>query len=76
MSAPEVLEFDGQGNLIKSWGGRAKAMTGRQRSQVFSLEQSGNVWITGNGAKDRRRSNSPTTGIHIADRPSVRGADG
>jgi hypothetical protein len=52
-SAPPVLEFDGQGNLIKSWGGPGEGYDWPATEHSIFVEQSGNVWITGNGAKDR-----------------------
>lgn len=34
-AAPPVLEFDSAGKLITSWGGRARATTGRRESTEF-----------------------------------------
>jgi DNA-binding beta-propeller fold protein YncE len=53
-SAPPVLEFDGQGNLIKSWGGPGEGYDWPGTEHSIFVEQTGNVWITGNGAKDRQ----------------------
>jgi DNA-binding beta-propeller fold protein YncE len=53
-SAPPVLEFDGQGNLIKSWGGRGEGYDWPSTEHSIFVDQTGNVWITGNGAKDRQ----------------------
>jgi len=53
-SAPPVLEFDGQGNLIKSWGGPGNGYDWPATEHSIFVEQTGDVWITGNGAKDRQ----------------------
>lgn len=53
-SAPPVLEFDSQGNLIKSWGGPGEGYDWPGTEHSIFVEQTGNVWITGNGAKDRQ----------------------
>ena len=53
-SAPPVLEFDAQGNLIKSWGGPGKGYDWPATEHSIFVDQTGNVWITGNGAKDRQ----------------------
>src|SRR5260370_14675995 len=53
-SAPPVLEFDAQGNLIKSWGGRGEGYNWPSTEHSIFVDQTGNVWITGNGAKDRQ----------------------
>jgi DNA-binding beta-propeller fold protein YncE len=52
-SAPPVLEFDAQGNFIKSWGGPAEGYDWPVTEHSIFVDQSGNVWITGNGTKDR-----------------------
>jgi DNA-binding beta-propeller fold protein YncE len=53
-SAPPVLEFDGQGNLLKSWGGPGEGYDWPSTEHSIFVDQTGNVWITGNGAKDRQ----------------------
>jgi DNA-binding beta-propeller fold protein YncE len=53
-SAPPVLEFDSQGNLIKSWGGPGEGYDWPGTEHSIFVEQTGNVWVTGNGAKDRQ----------------------
>src|SRR6266478_5316977 len=53
-SAPPVLEFDGQGNLVKSWGGPGNGYDWPATEHSIFVDQAGDVWITGNGAKDRQ----------------------
>ena len=53
-SAPPLLVFDGVGNLIKSWGGSGEGYDWPSTEHSIFVEQTGNVWITGNGAKDRQ----------------------
>jgi len=53
-SAPPVLEFDGQGNLVKSWGGPGNGYDWPATEHSIFVDQIGDVWITGNGAKDRQ----------------------
>jgi DNA-binding beta-propeller fold protein YncE len=48
------LEFDAQGNLIKSWGGPGEGYDWPGTEHSIFVEQTGNVWVTGNGAKDRQ----------------------
>jgi hypothetical protein len=54
ISAPPVLEFDVEGNLIKSWGGPGAGYDWPVSEHSIFVDQAGNVWITGNGAKDRQ----------------------
>jgi hypothetical protein len=53
-SAPAVLEFDGNGNLLKSWGGPGQGYDWPASEHSIFVDQAGNVWITGNGPKDRQ----------------------
>jgi DNA-binding beta-propeller fold protein YncE len=58
IAAPPVLEFDSAGNLLKSWGGpKTGEGAGYDWPSVehsILVDRAGNVWITGNGAKDRQ----------------------
>jgi hypothetical protein len=45
--APSVLEFDSQGNVIKSWGGPGYVPDWPTAEQALSVDNAGNVWITG-----------------------------
>lgn len=58
--APPVLEFDGQGNLLRAWGGpptEADRAAGRTydwpgNEHGIHVDAKGFVWITGNGDND------------------------
>ena len=52
--APPVLVFDVQGNLIKSWGGPGAGYDWPTTEHGITVDQAGNVWITGSNAKDRQ----------------------
>lgn len=54
VSAPPVLEFDSQGNLLKSWGGPGSGYDWPTSEHSVFVNESGDVWITGNGANDRQ----------------------
>jgi hypothetical protein len=54
VSAPPVLVFDADGNLLKSWGGPGSGYDWPSSEHSIFVDHSGNVWITGNGAKDRQ----------------------
>ncbi len=54
VSAPPVLVFDAEGNLLKSWGGPGTGFDWPGSEHSIFVDPAGNVWITGNGAKDRQ----------------------
>jgi len=54
VSAPPVLVFDAEGNLLKSWGGPGSGFDWPGTEHSIFVDGSGSVWITGNGAKDRQ----------------------
>jgi hypothetical protein len=54
IAAPPVLEFDAAGNLLKSWGGPGDGYDWPAAEHSILVDHAGNVWITGNGAKDRQ----------------------
>jgi len=53
--APPVLEFDEEGNLLRSWGGKdGQKMDGYDwpaENHGITVDYKGNVWIGGNGAR-------------------------
>jgi hypothetical protein len=51
-SAPPVLEFDPEGNLVNSWGGPAAGYTWPQSNHGIAVDDKDNIWIGGNGRDD------------------------
>ena len=50
--APPVLEFDQQGNLLRSWGGPGQGYEWPLSNHGIFVDHKGIVWIGGNDAKD------------------------
>jgi DNA-binding beta-propeller fold protein YncE len=50
--APPVLQFDAQGNLLRSWGGSGAGYDWPQSEHGLFVDSGGNVWVAGNGPKD------------------------
>ena len=50
--APEVLEFDPEGNLVNSWGGPSDDYVWPESNHGITVDHMDNVWIGGNGASD------------------------
>ena len=53
-AAPPVLEFDQQGNLLRSWGGPGNGYDWPGNEHGIRVDNEGNVWIAANGPKDRQ----------------------
>ena len=51
-AAPEVLEFDPEGNLVNSWGGPSEEYVWPESNHGITVDHMDNVWIGGNGASD------------------------
>ncbi len=53
-AAPPVLEFDPEGNLVNSWGGKQEGApyTWPTSNHGITLDHMDNVWIGGNGSPD------------------------
>jgi DNA-binding beta-propeller fold protein YncE len=47
--APPVLQFDQEGNLISSWGGRGEGYDWPDSNHGITIDYKGYVWIGGNG---------------------------
>jgi hypothetical protein len=52
--APPVLVFDTEGNLLKSWGGSGEGYDWPDVEHGIYVDRARNVWIGGNGPKDRQ----------------------
>ena len=53
-SAPNVLEFDPAGNLVKSWGGPGQGFNWPTQNAGLAIDPEGNIWIGGIGGQDMR----------------------
>ncbi len=51
-SAPPILEFDPDGNLVKAWGGPGAGYDWPSSNHGVSVDDKDNVWIGGNGGND------------------------
>ena len=51
-TAPPILVFDPDGNLVRSWGGPGPGYEWPQSNHGIHIDYKGNVWIGGNGEKD------------------------
>jgi hypothetical protein len=52
-SAPPILEFDQQGNLLRSWGGQdGPGWQWPDSNHGLNIDNKGNIWIGGNGGAD------------------------
>jgi DNA-binding beta-propeller fold protein YncE len=51
-SAPPILEFDPEGNLVKAWGGPADGYEWPNSNHGITVDNKDNVWIGGNGVGD------------------------
>jgi len=52
LSAPPVLEFDPEGNLVGSWGGPGEGYDWPESNHGITVDHMDNVWIGGNGQND------------------------
>ena len=50
--APPVLEFDSEGNLLRSWGGPGEGYEWVGNEHGIEVDAKGFVWLTGNAATD------------------------
>jgi NHL repeat len=50
--APPVLEFDSDGNLLRSWGGPGEGYDWVGREHGITVDAKGFVWLTGNADND------------------------
>jgi DNA-binding beta-propeller fold protein YncE len=50
--APPVMEFDQEGNLLRSWGGKGDGYDWPQNEHGIFVDHKGFVWLAGNGEND------------------------
>ena len=50
--APPVIEFDPDGNVVRSWGGPSDGFEWPENEHGIHVDHQSNVWIGGNGAGD------------------------
>lgn len=50
--APNILEFDPDGNLVNSWGGPSDDYTWPESNHGITVDPKDNIWIGGNGSGD------------------------
>ena len=50
--APPVMEFDQEGNLLRSWGGKGDGYDWPQNEHGIFVDHKGFVWLAGNGETD------------------------
>ncbi len=51
--APEVIQYDPEGNVLKAWGGPGYVPQWPEAIHAFWIDKNMNVWIGGNHAPDR-----------------------
>ena len=51
-TAPPILEFDPEGNLVKAWGGPGEGYEWPESNHGITIDDKDNVWIGGNGRAD------------------------
>src|SRR6266849_4931515 len=52
LPAPPVLEFDAEGNLVRSWGVPGQGFDWPESNHGITVDSKGTVWIGGNGGDD------------------------
>jgi len=50
--APNILEFDPEGNLVNAWGGPGEGYNWPASNHGITIDHKDNVWIGGNGRED------------------------
>jgi DNA-binding beta-propeller fold protein YncE len=50
--APNILEFDAEGNLVNHWGGPGEGYDWPASNHGITVDHKDNVWVGGNGPRD------------------------
>lgn len=75
--APNVLEFDAAGKLLAHWGGPGQGYTWPEQNSGIAVDDSGYVWIGGEGGEDTQILKFTAAGKFVAEfGKEVRVADG
>jgi hypothetical protein len=53
-AAPPIMEFDADGNLLRSWGGPGQGYDWPKSEHGIFVDGAGNVWTAGNGKEDHQ----------------------
>jgi hypothetical protein len=53
-AAPPVMEFDAEGNLLRSWGGPGAGYEWPANEHGIFVDGAGNVWLAGNDKNDHQ----------------------
>lgn len=69
--APPVLEFDADGNLLRSWGGPGDGYNWVGNEHGIEVDDKGFVWITGNAATDGEVLKFTTDGKYVGQIGSI-----
>ena len=64
--APNILEFDPDGNLVASWGGPGDGYDWPTSNHGITIDPMDNIWIGGNGAGDSHILKFSRTGEFLA----------
>lgn len=64
--APNILEFDPEGNLVNHWGGPAEDYTWPSSNHGITVDHKDNIWIGGNGPRDSHILKFTRSGEFIA----------
>src|SRR5258708_28374711 len=73
VAAPPVIEFDGEGNLLRAWGGPGAGYEWFENEHGIYIDQQGNVWVGGNDPKDHQLIKFTPDGKFLM--PSGRGSE-
>ena len=63
--APSIMEFDGNGNFLKGWGGPGEGYDWPEQEHALRLDGKGNIFFGGNGAKDQMLLKFTTEGKFV-----------
>jgi DNA-binding beta-propeller fold protein YncE len=65
-AAPNILEFDPEGNLVNTFGGPGEGYTWPESNHGITVDHKDNVWIGGNGRNDAHILKFTRSGTFVA----------